>query len=88
MGWTDLAESIHSDGGPEYDNYIWQQVQQISGIKHTFSVLSVPQTNGIAERNIASAKRFVRSLTVDMSRHNAWGLLLPIAPKRSQRPPP
>jgi hypothetical protein len=81
MGWTGLAESLHSDGGPEYDNYIWHQVQQITGLKHTLSVPSVPQSNGIAERNVANAKRFVRSLTVDMPRHNAWGLLLPIAQK-------
>jgi hypothetical protein len=81
MGWTDLAESLHSDGGPEYDNYIWHQVQQITGLKHSLSVPSAPQSNGIAERNIANAKRFVRSLTVDMGRHNAWGLLLPLAQK-------
>ena len=81
MGWTDLAESLHTDGGPEYDNYIWHQVQQITGLKHTLSVASAPSTNGIAERNVANAKRFVRSLTVDMGRHNAWGLLLPLAQK-------
>lgn len=81
MGWLGLPESIHSDGGAENDNYIWHQVQQITGIKHTLSQPGVPSSDGIAERNIQTAKRFVRLLTVDMDRHNAWGLLLPIAQK-------
>jgi hypothetical protein len=81
MGWLGLAESIHSDGGPENDNYIWHQVTQITGIKHTFSIPNVPSSNPIAERNIQSAKRFLRCLTVDLDKHNAWGLLLPIAQK-------
>jgi transposase InsO family protein len=81
MGWTDLAESLHSDNGAEYDNYVIHQLQQITGLKHSFSIPYNPSTNGIAERNISLAKRFVRSLTVDMSMHNAWGLLLPLAQK-------
>lgn len=81
MGWTGTAESLHSDGGPEFDNYIWHQLTQITGIKHSFSVPYVPQSNGLAERNIAEAKRFVRMLTVDLDKHNSWGLLLPIAQK-------
>ena len=79
MGWLGLPEAIHSDGGSENDNYIWHQVQQITGIKHTLSIPHVPQSNGIAERNIGSAKRFLRALTVDIGRINSWGLLLPIA---------
>ena len=78
IGWLGLPESIHSDGGKENDNYIWHQVEQITGIKHTLSVPYIPQTNGIAERNIGTAKRFLRSLTADMHKHNSWGLLLPI----------
>ena len=81
MGWLGLAESIHSDGGSENDNYIWHQVQQISGLKHTLSLAYVPESNGIAENNIKAAKRFLRALTVDIGRHNSWGLLLPIAQK-------
>jgi len=81
MGWLGLAESIHSDGGSENDNYIWHQVQQISGLKHTLSLAYVPESNGIAESNIKAAKRFLRALTVDIGRHNSWGLLLPIAQK-------
>jgi hypothetical protein len=49
MGWLGLAESIHSDGGPEMDNYIWHQVQQISGLKHTFSVPHAAQSDGIVQ---------------------------------------
>jgi hypothetical protein len=81
IGWFNTPESLHSDHGPENENYIWHQFQQITGIKHTFSVPRVPETNGIAERNIATAKRFVNSLSVDMGRHTAWGLLLPVAQK-------
>jgi hypothetical protein len=81
MGWLGLAESIHSDGGSENDNYIWHQVQQITGLKHTLSIPSNPEGNGIAENNIGTAKRFIRALTVDIGRHNSWGLLLPVAQK-------
>jgi hypothetical protein len=81
MGWLGLPECIHSDGGPEFDNYVWLQVMQITGIKHTLSVPNMPHSNPIAERNIGSAKRFIRSLTTDLDKHNAWGLLLPIAQK-------
>jgi hypothetical protein len=81
MGLFGLPESIHSDHGSENDNYIWQQMIQITGIKHTFSVPYVPSTNGIAERNIQTCKRFLRTLCVDIGRHDSWGLLLPIAQK-------
>ena len=81
IGFFDLPESLHSDHGSENENYIWHQVQQITGIKHTFSMPHVPQTNGIAERGIGSAKQFVRNLSIDVGRHNSWGLLLPIAQK-------
>jgi hypothetical protein len=81
MGWLGLAESIHSDGGPENDNYIWHQVTQMTGIKHTISLPNIPSSNPIAERNIGTAKRFIRALTVDLDKHSAWGLLLPIAQK-------
>ena len=81
MGLFGLPESIHSDHGSENDNYIWQQMIQITGIKHTFSVPYIPSTNGIAERNIQTSKRFLRTLCVDIGRHDSWGLLLPIAQK-------
>jgi hypothetical protein len=54
MGWFDSPESLHSDLGSENDNYIWLQMQQITGLKHTFSMPYIPETNGIAERNIGS----------------------------------
>lgn len=81
IGWFNLPESLHSDHGSENENYIWHQFQHITGIKHTFSLPRAPESNGIAERNIATAKRFVNSLCVDMGRHTAWGLLLPVAQK-------
>lgn len=81
MGWLGLPESIHSDGGSENDNYIWHQVQHMTGLKHTLSQPGVPTSDSIAERNIQTAKRFVRMLAVDLDKHNAWGLLLPIAQK-------
>jgi hypothetical protein len=81
IGLFDLPESLHSDYGSENDNYVWHQLQQITGIKHTFSVPHIPQTNGIAEHNIGAAKHFVRNLCADIGRHNSWGFLLPIAQK-------
>jgi hypothetical protein len=79
IGLFGVPESLHSDNASENENYIWHQVQQITGIKHTFSMPYVPQTNGIAERNVGAAKHFVRNLCTDIGRHNSWGLLLPIA---------
>jgi hypothetical protein len=81
MGWFDMPESIHSDHGSENDNYIWLQFQQITGMKHTFSMPYIPESNGIAERNIGAAKNFIRMLSADIGRHNSWGLLLPLAQK-------
>ena len=81
MGWFDMPESVHSDHGSENENYIWFQMQQITGMKHTFSMPYIPETNGIAEGNIGAAKQFIRLLSTDIGRHNAWGLLLPLAQK-------
>jgi hypothetical protein len=83
MGLFGLPEllAVHSDHGKENDNYIWQQLIQITGIKHTFSIPYIASTNGIAERNIQTCKRFLRTLCVDNGRHDSWGLLLPIAQK-------
>jgi hypothetical protein len=81
MGWFDMPESVHSDHGSENENYIWLQMQQITGMKRTFSMPYIPETNGIAESNIGAAKQFIRMLSSDIGRHNAWGLLLPLAQK-------
>jgi transposase InsO family protein len=76
-----LPESFHTDGGSENDNYIWHQLQQITGLKHSFGIPNVPRTRGIIERNIGTAKKFLRLLCVDIGKHSSWGLLLPIAQK-------
>jgi len=81
MGLFGLAESFHSDHGKENDAYIIHQLQQITGLKHTFSIPYNPSTNGIVERNIGTAKRFLSTLCIDIGKHNAWGLMLPIAQK-------
>lgn len=74
IGLFGLPDSFHTDGGPENDAYIWHQFTQMTGIKHTVSLPAQPHSNGIAEASIKSAKRFLRTLCVDLGRHNAWGL--------------
>jgi len=77
-GFFGLPDSLHSDGGPENDNYTWHQFQQITGIKHTLSLPAQPHSNAIAESAIKTSKRFLKTLCVDLGRHNAWGLHLGI----------
>jgi hypothetical protein len=74
-------ECIHTDGGSEFDSDVLQQLAAIMGFKHTIGIARAPNTNGIAERNIGTVKRFLRSLVGDIGRHNSWGLLLPIVQK-------
>jgi hypothetical protein len=81
MSTYGLAEAIHTDGGSENDSFLIHQFTQLTGIRHSFSIPRLPHSNGIAERNIGLAKRFLRSLCVDIGKHNGWGLLLPIAQK-------
>jgi hypothetical protein len=71
--------SIHSDNGPENDSFLWKQVCDITGIKHSLSLPFQPHSNGISERGIGTSKRFLNALCVDLQKHNSWGLLLPIA---------
>ena len=74
-------DCIHTDGGSEFDSDVLQQLAAIMGFKHTIGIARAPNTNGIAERNIGTVKRFLRSLVGDIGRHNSWGLLLPIVQK-------
>lgn len=78
MGFFGLPDSIHSDNGPENDAYLWDQICRLTGMKHTLSLPSLPNTNGIVERCIQTCKRFLRQLCTDMGKFNAWGLMLGI----------
>jgi transposase InsO family protein len=80
-GLFGTADTIHTDGGSEFDSDVLQQFAAIAGFKHSMGIARAPNTNGIAERNIGTVKRFLRSLVGDIGRHNCWGLLLPIVQK-------
>jgi hypothetical protein len=80
-GLFGTPDTIHSDGGSEFDSDVLQQFAAVAGFKHTIGIARAPNTNGIAERNIGTVKRFLRSLVGDIGRHNCWGLLLPIVQK-------
>jgi hypothetical protein len=73
-----MPEYIHSDNGNEFTSDVMRQFQAISGLKRSFAIANNPNTNGIAERNVATAVRFVSSICIDFGRHNAWGLFLPL----------
>jgi hypothetical protein len=80
-GLFGTPDTIHTDGGSEFDSDVLQQFAAVAGFKHTIGIARAPNTNGIAERNIGTVKRFLRSLVGDIGRHNCWGLLLPIVQK-------
>jgi len=80
-GLFGTPDTIHTDGGAEFDSEVLHQFAAIAGFKHSISIARAPNTNGIAERNIGTVKRFLRSLVGDIGRHNCWGLLLPIVQK-------
>jgi len=69
-------DSFHTDGGPEFDNSVLSQLAAVTGFKHTFSIANAPNSNGIAERNVATSSRFIRLLSLDLGRMNSWGLVL------------
>jgi hypothetical protein len=73
-----MPEYIHSDGGKEFANDVLHQFKAISGLKHSFAIANNPNTNGIAERNVAITVRFVSTISIDFGRHNAWGLFIPL----------
>jgi hypothetical protein len=88
VGLFGLFHSFHSDSGPENDAYVLHQFQRMTGIKHTASIPCNPHSNGIAERGIQSMKRVLRCLITDgITRHNGWGLMLPIVQRTMNSSP-
>ena len=61
-----VPDSVHSDGGSEFDSDIIHQFCLLSSIKHSISIARAPQTNGVAERHIQEAKRVLRLLVTDL----------------------
>jgi hypothetical protein len=79
VGTYGLFESFHTDQGPENEAYVLHQFQKLTGLKHTCSIPTNPETNGLVERTISTVKRFLRCMIADgVARHNGWGLMLPI----------
>jgi hypothetical protein len=76
-----VPDSLHTDGGPEFANAILKEFRALTGLKHTFGIPNAPNTNGIAERNVALTSRFLRSICIDFGRNSAWGLYLPLVMK-------
>jgi hypothetical protein len=71
-----MPEFIHSDGGPEFDNGLLDELAQAWNITKTRSVPRHPQSNGIAERKIREVLRHTRGLLVDYP-EQGWRALLP-----------
>ncbi len=79
VGTYGLFDSFHSDNGPENDACVLHQFTRLTGIRHSRAVVYNPNTNGIAESAIKTAKQYLRLMIMDgIARHNAWGLMLPI----------
>jgi hypothetical protein len=82
VGLFGMFDSFHSDNGSENDNFIIHQFCKITGIKHTLSVPSNPESNGLVERGIQTVKRFLRTMIADgLTQHDSWGFFLPIVQK-------
>jgi hypothetical protein len=73
-----VPDSIHSDGGSEFDSDIIAQFCALSAIRHNLSIARAPNSNGIAERHMREVKRVLRMLSLDFGRFDAWSPLLPI----------
>jgi hypothetical protein len=73
-----VPDSIHSDGGSEFDSDIIAQFCALSAIRHNRSIARAPNSNGIAERHMREVKRVLRMLSLDFGRFDAWSPLLPI----------
>lgn len=73
-----VPDSIHSDGGSEFDSDVVHQFCSLSSTHHNLSIARHPASNGIAERNMREAKRVLRLLSIDLGRFNSWAPLLPI----------
>jgi hypothetical protein len=73
-----IPDSIHSDGGSEFDSDIVAQFCTLSATRHNLSIARAPNSNGIAERHMREAKRVLRMLSLDFGRFDAWSPLLPI----------
>ena len=78
-GLFGVPDSIHTDGGPEFDSDIIHQFCDLSSTRHTLSIARAPHTNGVAERSIREIKSILRLLAADFERHSTWSPLLPIA---------
>jgi transposase InsO family protein len=74
-----IPDSIHSDGGSEFDSDIVNQFCALSSVRHNLSIPRAPNSNGIAERYMREAKRVLRMLTLDFGRFKTWSPLLPIS---------
>jgi hypothetical protein len=73
-----VPDSIHSDGGSEFDSDIVSQFCALSSVRHNLSIARAPNSNGVAERHMREAKRVLRMLSLDFGRFDAWSPLLPI----------
>ena len=73
-----VPDSIHSDGGSEFDSDVVAQFCALSSTRHNLSIARAPNSNGIAERHMREAKRVLRLLSIDFGRFSSWSPLLPI----------
>jgi hypothetical protein len=73
-----VPDSVHSDGGSEFDSDVVHQFCVLSSTHHNLSIARHPASNGIAERNMSEAKRVLRLLSLDLGRFDSWAPLLPI----------
>ncbi len=73
-----VPDSVHSDGGSEFDSDVVHQFCALSSTHHNLSIARHPAFNGIAEQNMREAKRVLRLLSIDLGRFDSCAPLLPI----------
>ena len=60
-----LPEHLHSDNGSQFTSEVFRNVMKANNIRHTFSALYHPATNGQVERFVQTFKQAMRSARDD-----------------------
>jgi hypothetical protein len=77
-GLFGLPDSIHSDGGSEFDTDVLHQFSVLCSVCHNLSTARAPNTNGLAERQAQLSKRMLRQMHPIIGTATYWGLLIPL----------
>ena len=70
-----VCKQIQSDNGSDLSSDLWREVMEIFKIKHSFSTIFHPETQGTSERFHRSLKIMIKALVEKYQ--NNWDVCLP-----------